>query len=434
MLLFERPKALLLKIKALLGGYMARNTNKLTAKAVANAKPQDKPYRLSDGGGLYLYVRSAAAISWEFRYIRPSTSKPTYFGLGSYPDVSLAEARDRALIARKQVADAIDPQLLKAESKLKAATENAQTLKHIAQMWMDTKQEHIKPKTIEGNWRKLELYAFPKLGGIAVSKLTAPMAIAALKPVEQQGRLETVKRTAQLLNEIMNYAVNAGLISSNPLSGIREVFRKSKVEHMTALRPHELPELLQTVATANLQLTTRCLIEWQLHTMTRPNEAAGTRWDEIDLEARLWTIPASRMKMKREHVIPLTDHSVAILEAIKPISGHREFVFPSSKDPRKHTDSETINKALGRIGFKGRTTAHGLRSLASTTLNEQGFDGDVIEAALAHVDKNQIRSAYNRTSYLERRIKLMDWWSEHIASAAIGSLSVTGFRNLRVIG
>lgn len=434
MLLFERLKALLLKIKALLGGYMARNTNKLTAKAVANAKPQDKPYRLSDGGGLYLYVRSAAAISWEFRYIRPSTSKPTYFGLGSYPDVSLAEARDRALIARKQVADAIDPQLLKAESKLKAATENAQTLKHIAQMWMDTKQEHIKPKTIEGNWRKLELYAFPKLGGIAVSKLTAPMAIAALKPVEQQGRLETVKRTAQLLNEIMNYAVNAGLISSNPLSGIREVFRKSKVEHMTALRPHELPELLQTVATANLQLTTRCLIEWQLHTMTRPNEAAGTRWDEIDLEARLWTIPASRMKMKREHVIPLTDHSVAILEAIKPISGHREFVFPSSKDPRKHTDSETTNKALGRMGFKGRTTAHGLRSLASTTLNEQGFDGDVIEAALAHVDKNQIRSAYNRTSYLERRIKLMDWWSEHIASAAIGSLSVTGFRNLRVIG
>ncbi|MFG7349708.1 integrase domain-containing protein [Shewanella oncorhynchi] len=412
---------------------MARNTNKLNAKSVLNAKPQDKPYRLSDGGGLYLYVRSAAAISWEFRYIRPSTSKPTYFGLGSYPDVSLAEARDRALIARKQVADAIDPQLLKAETKLKAATENAQTLKHIAQMWMDTKQDHIKPKTIEGNWRKLELYAFPKLGSIAVSKLTAPMAIAALKPVEQQGLLETVKRTAQLLNEIMNYAVNAGLISSNPLSGIREVFRKSKVEHMTALKPHELPELLQTVANASIQVTTRCLVEWQLHTMTRPNEAAGTRWDEIDLDARLWTIPATRMKMKREHVIPLTDHTIAILEAIKPLSGHREFVFPSSKDPKKHTDSETINKALGRMGFKGRTTAHGLRSLASTTLNEQGFDGDVIEAALAHVDKNQIRSAYNRTSYLERRIKLMDWWSGHIASASMGSLSVTGFKNLKVV-
>lgn len=412
---------------------MARSTNKLTAKAVENAKEQDKPYRVSDGGNLYLYVRRGGVKSWEFRYLRPSTGKPTYLGLGTYPDVSLAEARDKALAARKQLADGIDPQLLKVENKLKAASENAQTLKHVAQMWMDTKQDHIKPKTIEGNWRKLELYAFPMLGGIAVSKLTAPMAIEALRPVEKKGRLETVKRTAQLLNEVMNYAVNAGLIHSNPLSGIREVFRKPKVEHMTALKPEELPLLLRTVANANLHLTTRCLIEWQLHTMTRPNEAAGTRWDEIDLAARVWTIPATRMKMKREHIIPLTEHTLAILEAIRPLSGNRQFVFPSSKDPKKHTDSETINKALGRMGLKGKTTAHGLRSLASTTLNEQGFDADVIEAALAHADKNKIRSAYNRTTYLERRTKLMAWWSQHIADAAVGSLSVTGIKQLKVV-
>ena len=412
---------------------MARSTNKLSAKAVENAKAQDKPYRVSDGGNLYLYVRRGGDKSWEFRYLRPSTSKPTYFGLGSYPDVSLAEARDKALAARKQLADGIDPQLLKAENKLKAATENAQTIKHVAQMWMDAKQGHIKPKTVEGNWRKLELYAFPMLGAIAVSKLTAPMAIAALRPVELQGRLETVKRTAQLLNEVMNYAVNAGLIHANPLSGIREVFRKPKVEHMTALKPEELPLLLQMVAKASLHLTTRCLIEWQLHTMTRPSEAAGTRWDEIDFAARVWTIPASRMKMKREHLIPLTEHTVAILETIRPLSGHRQFVFPSSKDPRKHTDPETINRALGRMGLKGKTTAHGLRSLASTTLNEQGFDADVIEAALAHADKNNIRSAYNRTTYLERRTKLMAWWSKHIADAAVGSLSVTAVTQLKAI-
>ncbi|MGI2137012.1 tyrosine-type recombinase/integrase [Shewanella baltica] len=409
---------------------MGRSTNKLTAKAVLNAKAEAKPYRLSDGGNLYLYVRTAGK-TWEFRYIRPSTSKPTYFGLGSYPDVSLAEARDKALEARKHLAEGIDPQLLKVENKLKAATENAQTLKHIAQMWMDSKQGSIKAKTIEGNWRKLELYAFPKLGSIAISRLTAPIAIAALKPLEQKGHLETVKRTAQLLNEIMNYSVNSGYIHANPLSGIREVFRKSKVEHLKALKPAELAELLQTVANANLLLTTRCLIEWQLHTMTRPNEAAGARWEEIDFDAKLWTIPESRMKMNREHIIPLTEHTLAILETVKPISEQSQFVFPSSKDPKKHTDPETINKALGRMGLKGRTTGHGLRSLASTTLNEQGFDGDVIEAALAHVDKNQIRSAYNRTTYLERRTKLMEWWSNHIATAAVGSLSVTaGSRKL----
>lgn len=192
-----------------------------------NAKAEAKPYRLSDGGNLYLYVRTAGK-TWEFRYIRPSTSKPTYLGLGSYPDVSLAEARDKALEARKNLAEGIDPQLLKVENKLKAATENAQTLKHIAQMWMDSKQGSIKPKTIEGNWRKLELYAFPKLGSIAISRLTAPIAIAALKPLEQKGHLETVKRTAQLLNEIMNFLVNSGYIHANPLSGIREIFRKAK--------------------------------------------------------------------------------------------------------------------------------------------------------------------------------------------------------------
>lgn len=152
-------------------------------------------------------------------YVPPPANPPIL--VYSYPDVSLAEARDKALEARKNLAEGIDPQLLKVENKLKAATENAQTLKHIAQMWMDSKQGSIKPKTIEGNWRKLELYAFPKLGSIAISRLTAPIAIAAPKPLEQKGHLETVKRTAQLLNEIMNFSVNSGYIHANPLSGIR---------------------------------------------------------------------------------------------------------------------------------------------------------------------------------------------------------------------
>lgn len=147
----------------------------------------------------------------------------------------------------------------------------------------------------------------------------------------------------------------------------------------------------------------------------------------------MWTIPASRMKMNKEHQIPLTEQTLAILEVVRPVSGHRDFVFPSIRDPKKATDAESINKALSRIGFKGRTTAHGLRSLASTTLNEQGFNADVIEAALAHTDKNSIRKAYNRTSYFEQRKPLMNWWSDHIDRASFGSLSVTGLRQLKVV-
>ncbi|EOV1170828.1 integrase domain-containing protein [Vibrio fluvialis] len=407
---------------------------KLTAREVSSAKPREKPYRLGDGGGLFLYVRKSGTKSWECRYVKPATGKPTYTGIGSFPDVSLADARLKATEVRKLVSDGIDPQLVKAEQKAKTTSEQNNTFKAVATLWMDTKRNRIKEKTIEGNWRKLELYAFPEIGSIPVSMLSAPMAIAALKPIEKKGQLETVKRTAQLINEVMTYAVNAGMIHANPLSGIREVFRKPKVQHMLALLPHELPELVQTVARANMAVTTKSLIEWQLHTMTRPNEAAGARWCEIDIESAVWTIPADRMKMNKEHQIPLTTQTLAILEAVRPISGHREYVFPSIRDPKKPTDTESINKALSRIGFKGRTTAHGLRSLASTTLNEQGFNADVIEAALAHTDKNAIRKAYNRTSYLEQRRPLMAWWSDHIEQASYGSMSVAGLRQFKVVG
>ncbi len=235
------------------------------------------------------------------------------------------------------------------------------------------------------------------------------------------------------MNEIMNYAVNSGVIHANPLSGIRDVFKKRKVVHMKALQPHEMHELIRTVAIANIQHVTRFLIEWQHHTMVRPNEASGARWEEIDTVNKLWVIPKERMKMNREHLVPLTDQTLAILEAIKPISGHREFLFPSCRNPKVPTDSETANKALSLMGFKDRTTAHGMRAIASATLNEQGFDADVIEAALAHTDKNQIRKAYNRTDYLDSRRKLMGWWSEHIEKSSYGSYSVIGESHLKQV-
>ena len=230
----------------------------------------------------------------------------------------------------------------------------------------------------------------------------------------------------------MTYAVNGGIVFANPLSGIKANFKKPKKEHMLTLKPEELPELMLTFAHANIKRTTRCLFEWQLHTMTRPSEAAGASWKEIDFENKTWTIPAERMKKKRIHVIPLTEQAMALLEMIKPLSGHREYIFPSDRDPKTHCNSQTVNMALKRMGFAGRLVSHGLRSLASTTLNEQGIDSDLIESALAHVDKNEVRRAYNRSEYLERRREVMNWWSEHISKAAIGSLSVTGFKGIKV--
>ena len=212
------------------------------------------------------------------------------------------------------------------------------------------------------------------------------------------------------------------------------MFETPAKQHMPTLKPEQLPELMRSIATASIKRTTRCLIEWQLHTMVRPSEAAGTRWDEIDFETKLWTIPAERMKKKKEHIVPLSDQCLGLLEAMKPISHHREHVFPADRNPRTHANSSTGNMALKRMGYGGQLVSHGLRALASTTLNEQGFDPDIIEAALAHVDKNEVRKAYNRAQYLEQRLKLMGWWSEHIEQAATGNMSMAnGNKNLRIV-
>ncbi|RLA51506.1 MAG: integrase, partial [Gammaproteobacteria bacterium] len=255
-----------------------------------------------------------------------------------------------------------------------------------------------------------------------------------LKPVAAKGSLETIKRLCQRLNEVMIYAVNTGLIESNPLAGINKAFQRPTKQHLPTLKPEELPLLLHTLTTASIKYTTRCLIEWQLHTIVRPSEAAGARWNEIDFETAIWHIPAERMKRKKEHIVPLSNQCLALLELMKPISEGRQFVFPSDRNPKKHTNPQTANTALKRMGFDKKLVAHGMRSLASTILNEEGFDGDVIEAALAHIGNNEVRNAYNRANYLERRKPVMKWWSDHIEKAAIGNMSLTGSKGLKIVG
>lgn len=224
-----------------------------------------------------------------------------------------------------------------------------------------------------------------------MQEIKARKLVEALEPMKARGALETVGRLVQRINEIMIYAVNTGLIDANPASGIGMAFEKPKKQHMPTLRPEELPKLMRSLVMSNLSIPTRCLIEWQLLTLVRPSEASGARWTEINLDARLWTIPAERMKAKREHIVPLSSQALEILEIIKPISAHREHLFPSRNDPKMSMNSQTANAALKRIGFGGKLVAHGLRSIASTALNEAGFNTDVIEAALAHSDRNGVR-------------------------------------------
>ncbi|WP_366300943.1 integrase domain-containing protein [Pseudomonas atacamensis] len=415
---------------------MGAQATRLSDMKIRAAKPKDKDYTLTDGDGLQLRVRTNGSRLWNFNYIHPVTKKRINMGLGTFPELSLAHARKRTVEARELVAQGLDPKERRDADRQakKAATEH--TFQNVATAWFELKKDSVTTAYAEDIWRSLTLHIFPDLEATPISEISAPQVIKLLKPLETKGSLETVKRLTQRLNEIMTYGVNYGLIHANPLSGIRSVFKKPKKKNMAALPPDELNELMVAIANASIKRTTRCLIEWQLHTMTRPAEAATTRWADIDVGKKIWTIPPERMKKRRTHIIPLTEQALALLEAIKPYSGHREYVFPSDRNPRTHCNSQTANMALKRMGFEGRLVSHGMRSMASTILNEHAWDAELIEVALAHVDKDEVRSAYNRADYIERRRPMMAWWSEHIQKAATGDFSIAAIhenRNRKVV-
>lgn len=258
-----------------------------------------------------------------------------------------------------------------------------------------------------------------------VQSIKPKLIIDILQPVANKGSLETVKRLCRVINEVMRLAVASGLLEINYLADITKLFPAPKKTNMATIEPKPLPELMSTLSIAKITRTTRCLVEWQLHTMTRPIETATARWEDIDLDKKIWIIPAERIKMKKAHMIPLTPQTLVLLDVIRSMSGNQEYLFPSHRNPRSHANSQSANMLLKRMGFAGELVSHGLRALASTTLNEQGFDPDVIEAALAHIDKNEVRRAYNRAEYLERRRTLMCWWSNHIEESAMGKVNIS---------
>ncbi|WP_276725889.1 integrase domain-containing protein [Pantoea septica] len=393
---------------------MARMTRPLTNNEILKAKPQDKDFTLHDGDGLFLLIKTSGKKLWRFRYQRPASSSRTNLSLGSYPALTLAAARQMRDQYLSLLAQGIDPQKQQEEVSVQRQIELDSIFSVVAERWFQLKSKSVTENYAKDIWRSLEKDIFPTIGKIPVQALKARTIIEALEPIKARGALETVRRLVQRINEIMIYAVNTGLIDANPASGVGMAFEKPKKQNMPTLRPEELPKLMRTLVMSNLSVPTRCLIEWQLLTLVRPSEASGAQWTEIDLENQLWTIPAERMKAKREHIVPLSSQALDVLEVMKPISAHREHIFPSRNEPKQPMNSQTANAALKRIGYGGKLVAHGLRSIASTAMNEKGFNADVIEAALAHSDRNEVRRAYNRTTYLEQRKAIMDWWGKFV--------------------
>ncbi|HBQ8423007.1 integrase domain-containing protein [Klebsiella pneumoniae] len=395
---------------------MARITRPLTNNEILKAKPREKDFTLHDGDGLFLLVKTSGKKLWRFRYQRPVSSSRTNLSLGSYPALTLAAARQIRDQHLATLAQGMDPQLLQEQASEQRQIELDSIFSTVAANWFQIKSRSVTEDYAKDIWRSLDKDVFPEIGNIPVQEIKARTIVEALEPIKARGALETVRRLVQRVNEIMIYAVNTGLIDANPVSGVGMAFEKPKKQNMPTLRPEELPKLMRSLVMSNLSVPTRCLIEWQLLTLVRPSEASGARWAEIDINAKLWTIPAERMKAKREHIVPLSSKALDVLHVMKPISSHREFIFPSRCDPKQPMNSQTANAALKRIGYGGKLVAHGMRSIASTAMNEFGFNADVIEAALAHIDKNEVRRAYNRSVYLTQREELMEWWGEQCVS------------------
>ncbi|MFM5559382.1 tyrosine-type recombinase/integrase [Aeromonas rivipollensis] len=396
----------------------------LSDTAARQAKFNDKPQKLSDEKGLFLLVNQSGKY-WRLKYRHGGKEK--VLALGVYPEVSLKEARAKRDDARRLIAEGVDPSLARKQSKVANRLASENSFEALAREWYQSQLARWSPSHATRVIESLEVDAFPDLGLVPVAELTAPMMLDALRKVEARGATETAGRVLQRIGAIMRYAIQTGRASYNPAQDLKGALKAAKKEHRPALPRAELPEFYRRLAVEPLNPATRLAFHLLMLTMTRPGEVRFARWDEFDLERAEWRIPAERMKMRAPHIVPLSRQALAVLAELRPLTGHCELLFPSERKLTDPMSENTLSYAMGRMGYKGIATPHGFRALASTTLNEEGFDPDVIERQLAHAERNKVRAAYHRAEYLDDRRKLLQWLADFYDAQQGGNVRPVNF-------
>lgn len=392
----------------------------LTVKEIENAPLKDRAWKLWDERGLYLLISKAGSRTWQFKYTYLGKEKK--MSLGAYPEVSLKAARAKRDEARTVLADGKDPSQQRQIRKLTAKVEASNTFGAIAREYLDKcAADGLAEVTLaKSEWLLAQLE--PRLGRMPVKEITVPVLLTVLQEVEASGRLETARRLRSFAGRVIKHAILTGRADYNPAPMLQRVLKTPKVRHHPAIiDPEALGALLGAIEAYEGFPSTNAALRLSPHLFQRPGEIRAMQWSEIDLERGRWTIPASRMKMREPHVVPLSRQATAIIRSMIPISGGSAFVFPAFHSMRKPISENTINQALRRMGYAGIMTAHGFRSTASSLLNEDGrFSPDVIEHALAHRDQNAIRAIYNRTSYWNARVDMMQAWSDMLDTIRSG--------------
>jgi len=406
----------------------------LTDAAIRSLKPDDRPYKRADSGGLYVEVfpNGSKLWRWKFRF----AGKEKRLALGAYPSVSLRDARDRRDTARAKLDEGMDPAIERKREKVAARISAANTFAAVAREYIDTKMvgEGRAEATIsKARWFLEQLE--PAIGAMPVAEVDPQLLLAALKRLEAKGRLETAKKCRSFASRVFRYGVATGRCKSDPANLLQGALIAPRARHYAAiLEPAKLGELLRAIDAFSGSPTTMAALKIAPHVFVRPGELRHAEWDEFDLDEGIWKLPAGKMKARRAHAVPLSQQVRKVLGELRVLTGHRKYVFPSAYGGSRPMSENTLNASFRRMGFgKDEVTAHGLRSTASTLLNESGhWNPDAIERALAHGESNATRGAYHRGLHWKERVEMAQWWSDYLDLLRVGKNVTPPARNARL--
>lgn len=397
---------------------------KLNARQVDTAKPKDKPYKLADGGGLYLLVNPNGTKYWRLKY--RIAGKEKLLALGVYPDVTLADARAKRDEAKRGIAGGIDPNEAKREEKATREAQINNTFQDLATEWHSSKLKKWSAGYASDIMEAFNKDVFPYIGKKPIAEIKPLELLNVLRRMEGRGATEKAKKVRQRCGEVFRYAIVTGRAEYNPAPDLTSAMQGHESNHYPFLNAPELPAFFEALSRYSgselVVLAARLLIITGLRT----GELRGASWQEIDEQAAVWEVPAERMKMRRPHIVPLSQQALSIIAHIREITGRYPLMFPGRNDPRRTMSEASINQVFKRIGYAGKVTGHGFRHTMSTILHEQGYNTAWIETQLAHVDKNSIRGTYNHAQYLDGRREMLQWYANYMEALENGENVVHG--------
>ncbi|MEJ8676456.1 tyrosine-type recombinase/integrase [Chromobacterium amazonense] len=395
----------------------------LTDAAIKNAKPREdgKHLKLTDGQGLSLWVMPTGAKYWRLKY--RINGKEKLLALGVYPEVSLKEARLKRDDTRKQIADGEDPAAMRKMDKVIKLAAAANTFEAIALEWHARESHEWSAAHSDRVLSAMQTHIFPYIGDRPINEIRPLELLEVLRKVESAGNIDTTKRLRQRCSAVFRLAILTGRCDSDPAAPLTDALKSQQSTPRKALMREDIPAFLEALEKYDGSVQTKLMMKLMLLTFTRVGEMAMARWEEIDFDKALWTIPPEHRKLPEKskktappHLVPLSKQALEVLRQLHAISGGREHLFPNRNSPRRPMSPETLRRALHRMGFRGKADVHGFRSTASTILNEEGFNPDAIERQLSHIETNKVRAVYNRAEYMEERQKMMQWWANYIQS------------------